>query len=267
MMMRPGLWTGFFLLEERNMDLPSMQMDIQRLRKAGFACGEMDERNAYALFVDCPAEEAERNASALAEETFFTQLHAPKPTEDISFQNLCEDRILSACAMMRIPVVVTHPYITPSAGEEPKEKSLAYLFRFTEKASRNGIKIALENQIYPVDLDFYLNNIPKLGLNIDFAHALATGEKVPDMIQRHATRIFGLHVADSDGRPEDWHIMPGKGMLVWPEVLRSLKEASYQGDLHLEIVHERDTEKEKNDRTAAEAFSRCSKILCQARKR
>ena len=263
-MMRPGLWTGFFLLEERSMDLPSMQEDLKRLRKAGFVCGEMDERNAYELFVSCPAKEAKENAFILAEEHFFTQLHAPKPSEDILLQELCEDRILSASVTMQIPVVVTHPFITPSAGEEPKEKSLTFLRRFTDKATRCGLKIALENQIYPVDLNFYLTNIPVLGINIDFAHALATGMNVAEMIRYHGERVYGLHVADSDGRPEDWHIMPGKGKLSWQEVLCALKEARYLGDFHLEIVHERNIEKEKNDQTASEAFSCCSELLCQA---
>ena len=246
------------------MDLASLQMDLERLRKAGFVCGEMDERNAYSLFVACSAKEAEKNASTLAEEHFFTQLHAPKPSEDFRLQEHCEDRILSASVTMQIPVVVTHPFVTPSTGEEPKEKSLAYLCRITEKANRFGLRIALENQIYPVDLDFYLNSIPELGINIDFAHALATGTNVAEMIQYLGERVYGLHVADSDGRPEDWHIMPGKGKLSWQEVLCALEEVRYQGDFHLEIVHERNIEKEKNDRTAAEAFSCCSELLCQA---
>ena len=99
------------------MDLASLQMDLERLRKAGFVCGEMDERNAYSLFVACSAKEAEKNASTLAEEHFFTQLHAPKPSEDFRLQEHCEDRILSASVTMQIPVVVTHPFVTPSTGE------------------------------------------------------------------------------------------------------------------------------------------------------
>ena len=249
------------------MDLPSIQTDLKRLRKAGFVCGEMDERNAYVFFVSCLAKESEKNSSVLAEERFFTQLHAPKPTEDNTLQELCEDRILSACATMNIPVIVTHPYVTLLTEEEPKEKSLAYLRRFTEKAAGYGLKIALENQIYPVDLEFYLNNIPELGLNIDFAHALATGKDVPEMIRRFTTRVYGLHVSDSDGRPEDWHIMPGRGSIPWSEVLCALKEVGYQGDFHMEIVHEREKEKEKNDRTAAEAFSCCNELFRQAEKR
>ena len=263
-MMRAGLWTGFYLMEKDSIGLRSLQRNIGRLRKAGFVCGEMDERNAYALFVDCPSGQAKQNASILAKEHFFTQLHAPKPIEDITLQEICEDRILSACRVMNIPVIVTHPYITPLDGDEPKQESLEYLFHITENAKGYGLKIALENQIYPVDLDYYLSNIPQLGINIDFAHATATGMNVIQIIHQYAHRIYGLHVADSDGRPEDWHIMPGRGVLLWPEIIRALREIGYKGDFHLEIVHERKTDEKENDWTAVEAFSCCKEILRQA---
>ena len=87
------------------------------------------------------------------------------------------------------------------------------------------------------------------------------------MIRRYGERLYGLHVSDSDGRGEDYHIMPGKGILSWQEVLASLTEVSYTGDLHLEIVHERSTEKEKNDRTAVEAFAVCDNLLRLAKER
>lgn len=259
--MRPGLWTGFFLNEERKPDITTMLSDIHRLKKAGFVCGEMDERNAFALFVSCSPEDADRNAEILAEEHFFSQLHSPKPTDDRELQLTCERRIIRACRRMGVSVTVTHPFIAESVRTEPKEKSLEYLGRYTEEAGADQIRVALENQIYPVDMDWYLDKLPSLGVNIDFAHALACGADIPEYIQKYSGRLLGLHVSDSDGRPEDYHMMPGRGVLPWSTVVSALNESGYTGDFHLEIVHERSRIREINDRTAFEAFSVCSELL------
>lgn len=259
--MRAGLWTGFFLNEERNPDPETVLSEVRRLKNAGFCCGELDERNAFALFVAGTQEEADRNAALLAEQEFFSQLHSPKPTEDRELQMKCEQRILRACRLMGISVTVTHPFIAHSPETEPKEKSLEYLKRYTEAAETENVKVALENQIYPVSMQWYLDRIPALGVNIDFAHALASGKNVPEMIRETGNRLYGLHVSDSDGRPEDWHVMPGKGILDWEEVFSALKAVGYAGDLHLEIVHERSCVKSENDRTAGEAFQVCENLL------
>ena len=259
--MRAGLWTGFFLLEERSASLETMLREIDRLKAAGFDCGEMDERNAYALFVNCDQAVADENARMIAEKQFFTQMHAPKPVDDPVAQLHCEERIIRACRIMNIRTMVTHPFIADSYETEPREKSAAYLARYAKSAAQAGLRLALENQIYPVSMEFYLEKAPELGVNIDFAHAMAVGQDVRAMIETYAGKLFGLHVSDSDGRAEDYHIMPGKGMLDWKAILEALRRAAYDGDLHLEIVHERSTEAEENDRTAKTAFETVSALM------
>jgi len=98
--MRPGLWTGFYLEEKRACTLENLVENICRLRVSGFECAELDERNAYALFVACDKDTARENV-----------------------------RLLQRCV---------------------------------NKASEYGIRVALENQIYPVDMDYYLSEIPEL---------------------------------------------------------------------------------------------------------
>ncbi len=260
--MKIGLWTGFFLLEKGGPDpLRTVMENVQRIRHAGFLCGEMDERNAFNLFVDCDEEECLARAKILAELRFFTQLHAPKPSTDIIAQKLMERRILQACSIMDVGTIVTHPYVPTQGRAEPKVENLELLRRFCGEAGLKGLHVALENQIYSVDMDYYLAKVPSLGVNLDFAHALASGLDVPDLISRYGSLLYGLHVADSDGRREDYHIVPGKGALDWRAVFTALRQARYAGDLHLEIVHERDERPELNDMTAESAYVTTAKLM------
>lgn len=259
--MRAGLWTGYYLLEERTASIETVLREIDRLEAAGFACGEMDERNAFALFAACDQETADEHARRIGERHFFTQLHAPKPVDDLQAQLHCEARMVRACARMGVKTLVTHPFIAESRKQEPKERSTAYLARFAEACAQAGLRLALENQIYPVSMEDYLKAVPKLGVNIDFAHAMAVGMDVRTMIETYADRLYGLHVSDSDGRAEDYHIMPGRGLLRWDEILGALRQAKYDGDLHLEIVHERSTDAAENDRTARLACETVSRLL------
>ena len=259
--MRAGLWTGFFLLEERTAVIETVLGEMKRLKAAGFECGEMDERNAFALFVACDQAAADEHAKRISECAFFTQLHAPKPVDDPAAQLLCEARMIRACGIMGVKTLVTHPFIAESKETEPKEKSAAYLVRYAEACAKAGLRLALENQIYPVDMDYYLEQTPALGVNIDFAHAMAVGEDVLEMIGKYAGKLYGLHVSDSDGRAEDYHIMPGKGMLDWNKVLAALETAKYDGDLQLEIVHERSGDPDENDQTAQAAFDTADALL------
>ena len=46
--MNIGLWTGFYLLERRHLgSLETVIKNVSRIRRAGFSCGELDERNAW----------------------------------------------------------------------------------------------------------------------------------------------------------------------------------------------------------------------------
>ena len=252
--MRPGLWTGFFLLENRTSTTKTLESEISRIRVAGFPCGELDERNAFSLFVDVPENEMEANASELASFEFLSQIHVPKPVRDRELQILCEDRLIRACSIMGIRTMVTHPFVATTALDEPKSESRDYLLRYAHKASAAGLRLALENQIYPVDMDWYLRNVEDLGVNIDFAHALACGIDVSEMILKYGDCLYGLHVSDSDGRREDYHIMPGSGIVNWDLVFEALDKVRYDGDFHLEIVHERSSDRTENDAKANEAF-------------
>ena len=68
-------------------------------------------------------------------------------------------------------------------------------------------------------------------------------------------------MADSDGRKEDYHISPGKGVLEWKKVISALSSCGYSGDFHLETVHERSSVPEINDVSAQTIFKAVSLML------
>lgn len=272
-MMKAGLWTGFFLLEPSELTPGNMFRLVGRLRKAGFQTGEMDERNALELFIAPSEGEAVSNAQLFKSMGFFSQIHAPKPEKvfggpdcvpgkPLPSGNLILERLCRICRIMGVDTLVTHPFITPAENPvEPMAQSLKMLQNFVSIAANEGIKVALENQVYPVDLDFYLREVPGLRVNLDFAHAVAVGLDVPGEIRKYGRRLAGLHVSDSDGRKEDYHIMPFSGIVDWREVMRALEEVGYSGNFHLEIVHERSESEGENDETARKAFGITEQIL------
>lgn len=259
--MRPGLWTGFYLLENSPRNIVTVESCVHRLNCAGFCCGELDERSAYALFVKCTDEEAVYNAERLAELHFFTQMHMPKPAESPKERVFCMERILRAAGKMGVHTLVTHPFVAYSFEMEPKKQNKDYLKDLVGMSEVSEIRIALENQIYPVDMDYYLDSVPGLGVNLDFAHAIASGQDVVYLIKKYKSVLYGLHVADSDGRKEDYHISPGKGVLEWKKVISALSSCGYSGDFHLETVHERSSVPEINDVSAQTIFKAVSLML------
>ena len=211
--------------------------------------------------MDTSEQVCDTNAKALKKLKFFTQLHAPKPLIDNKAQEFVEKRIIESCEKMGVRTIVTHPILAQHDQEEPKTENILYLQKFCEKASLFGIRVALENQIHPVDYKTCLSKIPILGVTIDFAHALASGLDEPTMIDDFGPRLYGLHVSDSDGKSEDYHIMPGRGSINWSAVMEKLFEHKYSGDIHLEIVHERSDCPDVNDKTAAIAFEAISRLV------
>jgi sugar phosphate isomerase/epimerase len=252
--MRSAMWTGFYLLENRGCTLSTALDAVNRLKKAGFTRGELDERHAMSLF---QGPDSRKNAMALASLAFFSQMHSPKPLENESLQQKLEDDMVEAASLIGAGNLVTHPYL----GSASLDKSIEMLKRYSSKANQRNVKLSLENQIYPFDLEACLDAVPGLYVNIDFAHACARQLNVAFMIRQLGSRLAGLHVSDSDGRMDDYHVMMKKGVIKWPEVMKALADVNYQGDFHLEIVHERSIDPIENDAKAKVAFSICQELL------
>lgn len=225
----------------------SLQQTTLFLRQAGFECAELCEcYTARSL--------ADGSWKSLTPFVPFTQCHAPRIHSDLPEKEIVRRFQLLALMLehLKIGVCVFHPL--------PDDRlNYAVFPDLVEIGRRHKIRIALENLIGSEGkgLARFLDAIPGLGVNIDSAHACANQERTEELLRFFGEKVFGLHLSDSDGGSGDLHLMPGKGMVNWQEVLAALYEINYTGDLHFELPHERRNEFEQTllqTRKSAEAI-------------
>ena len=256
--MELGLWTGFCLLHGQH----PLEDAFSILHRCDWKVCELDERNAYSWFVaaKCLDDSITRYRN-LSGDVKTTQMHAPYPLSDITAQIKVIETLAKVSEAIGAHVIVIHPYRGAAAipdglslqayRDQLIRQTISMLSSATQIASRYGIAIALENQIdlefdcgryvgtLPADLERLLDSVNDLGLAIDTAHACAQQLDVSELIRWASSRLYGLHVSDSDGLKHDYHIMPTRGIIDWHKVLLALRDIGYKGDFHLEIVHER----------------------------
>ena len=247
--MKLGLWTGMFFRHGF-----TLGRTTELIKAAGFECAELCECFAAA----CLADGVVPGSPALPLALPLTQCHAPKLRPENSDAGHVEwfDRFSGMLEKANIHTCVLHPM-------EDHARNLALLPRLAECAAAHGVRIGLENLIGcdPHRLAEYCERDPRLGVNIDSAHACANGERTEALIRFFGDRVIGVHLSDSDGKPRDLHLIPGKGIVDWPEVVSALAEVHYRGDFHLELPSERRPEWEETFKNAREAAAASAALL------
>ena len=221
----------------------------------------------------------------------ITQMHAPAPVWNREKQEKITDILAQAADSFGCKTIVIHPYTGREegfpglnvTGFSGKDWSVYYKWLYNQTAGmletvcktakKHNVNIALENQIdvkgiggrwiggHPQDMEELFSNFENLGLNLDFAHACAQQLDVADLINWAGSKLFGLHVSDSDGLVRDFHVMPGKGILNWNDIMKALGKSSYSGDFNLEIVNERKATAGLSFAAAIEAKAITDKLL------
>jgi hydroxypyruvate isomerase len=79
-------------------------------------------------------------------------------------------------------------------------------------------------------------NSPGLRLLCDVYHSAVTGEHLASALGSRTRWVGHVQVADSNGRHE-----PGTGDLNWPQVMKTLRDKGYDGDIGLEYLPSRPT--------------------------
>ena len=244
-MMRCGLWTGMFYRHGF-----SLEKSLELLKSAGFECAELCECYAAGCF---------RNGAIPDSLPLpLSQCHSPHLQAEKSDGEIMKwfDLFAGMLEKADIHVCVLHPM-------EDHSRNLRLFPMLADCAANHSIRIGMENLIGRDSrlLAEYCDKNPLLGVNIDSAHACANGEKTEDLIRFFGNRVIGVHFSDSDGGPEDLHLIPGKGIVRWGEILSALNDAGYRGDFHLELPHERCAEWEDTYKNACEAAASAKKIL------
>ena len=76
---------------------------------------------------------------------------------------------------------------------------------------------------------------PWVGLNFDIGHAFCTGQAPERWIARMAPHTKHYHLDDIAATREHAHLVPGRGAIDFPAVLREIAASGYQGWITVEL--------------------------------
>jgi sugar phosphate isomerase/epimerase len=76
---------------------------------------------------------------------------------------------------------------------------------------------------------------PWMGLNFDIGHSYCVGEDPQDWIARMAPHTRHYHLEDIPPSREHRHMIPGRGAIDFPAVLREIAVSGYQGWVTVEL--------------------------------
>lgn len=114
----------------------------------------------------------------------------------------------------------------------PTEKALGRFLKIAETAERYGVRIALENSVFPDHLHFLLDNIssPFVGFCYDSGHENAFTPR-EDLLAEYGGRMFEMHLHDNSGNRDD-HYVPfdERGTIDWEAKARELKKTAIFGE-------------------------------------
>lgn len=111
-------------------------------------------------------------------------------------------------------------------------------------SSDHGVVVNLHNHVYEVrdgeyDLSNTLRRVPEVKLGPDLNWLLRAGLDPVDFIRRRGRQIVFAHLRDqkADGK---WPEAMGEGDMDYAAIGQALREVNFQGDLVIELAHERD---------------------------
>lgn len=148
--------------------------------------------------------------------------------------------------------VVVHP---PFRWQRGYAENFLDLVR--EIATDSGVHIAVEN-MFPWQVKSRAVKAYSPGwdpsdwdcddITLDFSHAALSGQNARELIDVYGDRLHHLHLCDGngsqdEGRVFDEHALPGRGTQPVAEVLDTLRERGWSGD----VVAEINTRKAKTD--------------------
>lgn len=233
---------------------------VSCLAKAGFDAADFSfsESFIHKLPTDIDYYK-ELRKKAEAEGICFNQAHAPAPSSFADEAKNAEMFELIVSTMKRASVlgaenIVVHPcqhlrYVEKGVPEKLFELNVDFYTRLIPYAEEYDIKVAMENMWQhpgmishsacsrPEEMIRYVEAVGNDSITccLDIGHAILVREKPDDFIRALGNkRLSCLHVHDVDGI-NDSHTMPFMGIGRWGEVMASLAEIDYKGDLTFEV--------------------------------
>ena len=159
-----------------------------------------------------------------------------------------EDLLRSAedCARAEIPVLVVHPWNGVDYVFRPQDLCFDHFDALVGRARDLGIRIAFENlegREYLAALMDRYRGCDAVGFCWDSGHEKCYTPHW-DPLALYGDRLVMTHLNDNQGvtdpggrlqGTDDLHLLPGHGLLDWPDTLRRLRAAAPQGILNWEL--------------------------------
>ncbi len=152
-----------------------------------------------------------------------------------------QTELISAAAEADIKIAVIHPSGEPyndSEREVRLNNAVETLAPIAEYAHKAGVSLALENLPRTClcrthdEMLYVLSKIPTMKVCFDLNHSLL--EKNVDYIRAVGDKIITIHVSDYDFIDER-HLLPGRGLSNWEELISTLEEVNYSGRFLYEL--------------------------------
>ncbi len=244
----------------------SIEKTIEILANAGydaidFSCFEMTPKDSNSPILQPNYREYAKHVKQVAEDhgIFFNQSHAPFPSSYPDEQDTKEtfDKIVRSmefASLLGVKNIVVHPKQHLKYADnvkELKEMNLEFYNSLIPYCKDFNITVCMENMwqydVYkhtvnstcasPEEFREYLDMIdsPYIKACLDIGHANILNLDIPRFISILGKDLAALHVHDT-GYDRDIHVLPYFIMnsAYWDNILRSLAENDYKGDLTFE---------------------------------
>ncbi len=154
-------------------------------------------------------------------------------------------RALELCKELGAPHITTEPG-GPFGREEPRQAAIDLFVEglkpLADHAHHLGVLLLIEPEPFLLveTTDQYLEvaerlNAPSIGLNFDVGHAYCVSEDIPKAIAKLAPHIRHYHLEDIAATRVHHHLVPGRGAIDFPEVIRAIEATGYDDWLTVEL--------------------------------
>ena len=168
-------------------------------------------------------------------------LHAPYNRINDMYKEEGGDEMLARlkdgvdkCAKYDVPVLIVHLSSgrpMPDINESGEQRFKA-LFDY---ADEKGVIIAIENQRYRENIEYFMGKYKNLKFCWDNGHEASCSKGIKFM-SLFGDRLVALHIHDNEcGVDTDNHVLPFDGNIDFKEVAEILGENGYKGTLMLEV--------------------------------
>lgn len=180
----------------------------------------------------------------------FTNLNLSDPTR---FEHAISATLKTVefCRELSCPTITLHISASPGvksrvALQQAKQCAIDALITILDYAKKHHVEILLENLVphskhlrLGADIDDLIEIIDVLdthnvGICIDTGHSLLNKQNPSNDIRKAGRWLKALHINDNNG-VEDLHMVPGRGIIQWPQVYQALQDIHYKGVFLLEI--------------------------------